>query len=76
MAGVRSSLVRVLWIIRAVVSAQQLCFLQNLEVYPCHILALYAELVTFVLPPNSIPERLQQFQELGCLLGQSFCQCV
>ena len=32
-----------------------------------HILALYAELVTFVLPPNSIPERqrsLQQFQDL------------
>ena len=30
-------LVRVLWIIRAVVpSAQQLCFLQSLEVHPCH----------------------------------------
>ena len=37
-----------------------------------HILALYAELATFVLPPNSIPERqrsLQQFQDLRRLFA-------
>ena len=41
-----------------------------------HILARYAELVTFVLPPNSVPERqhsLQQFQaaQVVCL-GRAF----
>ena len=43
-----------------------------------HIQAVYAELVTFVLPPNSIPERqrsLQQFQDLLLLLPMCRVKC-